>query len=375
MKLKLSTILLTGLVFLAACSNDETSTETEPNNEEQNQTPDETSDSSEEGSTVANVVAENVMIPGGTKEEGTPPTPNEAITLDIVGARKTANLNEGFEIPFSSSGTVTGAYLQFKDKDGEVADGYYDINLSENNVSKESFTKHLGVKRNQKVQSKQSAQSIDVDFNTQIEPGEFCYIVCVYDSEGNISAPQEVCVTIAAWGGYEALLGTWNFVEEAFQEGENAQLTVSGLSGCTEITIVCPEFSYADEECFNIDKGEIVFNADGTYEYDYQITITTINPETYEVCNTIFDTSVYSYQSSGFWSYDETENEFAIVEYNYSEDDNGTQDTGDFEPGEGYLLYFGTIEISDNRLTITETEDEDFNGIPDYIYKEVYEKE
>ena len=114
------------LIVLAACSKDDDSSGGNQN--------DQITEELENTLLQANDVADNVMIQGGTKNEGTPPTPNEAISLDVSSSSKIAYLNEGFEIDINSDGNVVGAYLQFttNDADKTVSDSYYDIDLSSN---------------------------------------------------------------------------------------------------------------------------------------------------------------------------------------------------------------------------------------------------
>jgi len=100
MKHNFKIIALSVLMLLASCSKDENSaTDNEQMSQELENTP-----------LQANDVANNVVIPGGIKNDGTPPTPNEAITLDVSSSSNVALLGEGFDVSINSNTTVTGAY-------------------------------------------------------------------------------------------------------------------------------------------------------------------------------------------------------------------------------------------------------------------------
>lgn len=87
----------------------------------------------------ANTIADNVVIKGSSKEEGVPPTPNGAISLDVSKTTKTALLGEGFDISVGSDTDITGAYIRFKENDGKVSDSYYDVNIASNYSGKKAI--------------------------------------------------------------------------------------------------------------------------------------------------------------------------------------------------------------------------------------------
>ena len=170
------------LCLIYSCSNDDG-----PNNEI-------TTEEAEQLESVeleAEDVSSNVIIPGASKVQGNPPTPNGAISLDVSNSTKTAFLGEGFDISLSSDGNPVGAYIQFRSNDGTAASEYYDVNIASNASGKSamsSFLKHNHRTPNAKIDD----TKINVDFNLEIPPGQFCYEICVYDEAGNISQPEEV---------------------------------------------------------------------------------------------------------------------------------------------------------------------------------------
>ncbi len=377
MKIIFRTAALAALIITASCGKDDSPDvpgETDQIAEQQEQTPLET-----------NLVADNVVIAGGDKITGTPPTPNEAISLDISDAGKTAFLNEGFYIPFSSDGDVVGAYLQFKSNDGTVADSYYDINVSTNSTGKAIPNKIKSKKGKLSHTTKVNDGTLDVDFNTQIEPGTFCYVVCVYDAQGNISAPEEVCVTVESWGGNAEVVGTWTLVRQYFDSSpEEIELpnidmceTQDAMRSCAQGAL---NVSYNYESCERIEYFEITMKSDGTYTERYKdISSTTINsvdiPDgvTLENLTILCDgfsfsdsEAILTYDGDGYWSYINDEDRFVFIEYNYEEVYDGETYSESYGPGDGGFYYGssketaveenGEVQIVDGKLIISSFE-------------------
>lgn len=308
----------------------------------------------------ANKVSDNVIIEGATKEDGTPPTPNEAISLDISNSGKTAFLNEGFDISLSSDGTITGAYLQIKANDGTVADSYYDIDIAANMAGKKGNNKRFLKSRKGKLNpsaAKTDGSTLDVDFTSQISPGTFCYVICVYDAQGNISAPQEICVTVESWGGSADAVGTWNIVKEVE--------TVNGVSG----TILPGEEECSDESTYDCESGgqftasydcyttgsfTLIFNENGTYKFYSQDTEKELDLETSQsTCEATYEEFIDAYTSKGSWAYVKEEKKLVMVEYEYTEEYQGETTTETYEPGDAYPLFEGVVELNGNSLIIT----------------------
>ncbi|WP_396591025.1 hypothetical protein [Allomuricauda sp. R78024] len=358
------------VVTLAACSKD-----SESDNDQNDQAIEEL----ENTPLQANEVANNVVIQGGTKNDGTPPTPNEAISLDVSASSKTALLGEGFEVSIDSDAAITGAYLQFKANDGTMADSYYDIDINANSSSAKSLKRFMGKngKNVSLITAKEDDDTLDVDFNSNIEPGTFCYVICVYDADGNISAPQEVCVTVESWGGNGNLVAEWNLTKEEYPGEEGGiDIDLAGVSECDTNTATCSnEMTLEFEECYLVEFGSITFKEDGTYEYEYKGGEDYLDYNTsIESCEASYIEYVYHYTSFGNWAYVADEKRLTIVEYSYN--DAGTDGEGEqtYQPGDGELLYDGFIELDGNSLIITESFDDDGDGIFEEVFKAYFEK-
>ena len=189
----------------------------------------------------AEEVSANVIIPGANKVQGNPPTPNGAISLDVSNSTKTAFLGEGFNISLSSDGNPVGAYIQFRSNDGVAASEYFDVNISANASGKSGKSTFLNHNHNSlnSLTAKNDDTEINVDFNLEIPPGQFCYEICVYDEAGNISEPEEVCVTVESWGGKDDMDGEWVMVrEERTENGQNIVFE-TGQEACYEYDFEC----------------------------------------------------------------------------------------------------------------------------------------
>ncbi len=307
------------------------------------------------------LVANNVIIAGATKEEGVPPAPNGPISLDVSNTSKTALLNEGFEISLGSDANVVGAYVQFKSNDGTVADAYYDININDNASSANKAAKKSLTKKVKKVGLTSKVDdniTIDVDFGDVIEPGTFCYTICVYDGQGYVSAPSDVCVTVESWGGNSDIVGTWNVVKLTDTYNGMTEIEIIGEDNCYENSRYC-EFSqdYVDyDECEILEFSKLILNADGTYTVDTKGIDKTLDDDSFGItsCDITYKEYDYSYKADGNWAYVAETGVLTVVEYSYTDVYKGETDTYTNEPGEGELVFDGVIELNDNKMVITE---------------------
>jgi len=332
-------------------------------------------------------VFDNVIVEGATKEVGAPNAPNQAVSFTLNKKNTNAVLTDGFDIGISSNDNVTGAYFQIKDTDGNLAGGYYDIDLSlvgnraQSDKNKKSIERTNQLfKPTKKQQEKSNAIEdefvVDVNFTPTIEPGTFCYVVCVYDAEGNISEPQEVCVTVQSWGGNDDLIGVWNFTKtEEFYAGETETINV-GVENCDTYTLNCNNGSALDyDECYMIDSFKFTINSDGTYVYEVYEQDNLLDYNASETaCDIIEIVENDHYVSRGNWAYDQQKEEFIIVEFEYTETDEfGIDQTETYVNGEAYVSKLKSA-VNGNILTLTD-EYFDANDIVEEYYKYYFDKE
>jgi hypothetical protein len=370
MKNNLKMVALSTLVLLASCSKDSDSSTNEQDQaiQEMESTPLE-----------ANSVSENVIINGGTQNDGVPPTPNEAITLDVSNSSSTAFLGEGFEISLDSDASITGAYLQFKSNDGTVADSYYDINLAANNSGKKAIASVFNKKKKGfAAKNKEDEETLDVDFNAEIEPGTFCYVICVYDAQGNISAPQEVCVTVEAWGGNSDLVANWELTkEEETFNGETGTFVVGtpDCSGGSSFRCNETQEQISVDLCYTQEYGKIEFKSDGTFVVDFKAITEDLDDEaSNNSCMAEKEEEVYRFEVDGYWAYVADEGRLTMVGYSWSFEEDGEIYEETFNSGEGELVFDGTAKVDGNVMTIEESYDDNDDGIVDESYKLYFEK-
>ncbi|MEL7269192.1 MAG: hypothetical protein AAGL34_06440 [Bacteroidota bacterium] len=370
MKNLLKTLTLISILALTSCSNEETTANGSENDQaitEMEQTP-----------LAANDVADNVVINGGTKNAGVPPTPNEAISLDVSSSSSTAFLGEGFDIEITSDAVVVGAYLQFKSNDGVVSDSYYDIDLNSNAAGKASRNSFDFSRKLLKSASKEENDTtLDVDFNTNIAPGTFCYVICVYDGEGNISAPSEVCVTVEAWGGNSSLVANWELTKEENITPDETFVFEVGEPDCNEATLSCDgaQQSVSFEFCSTQDYGIMEIRSDGTFSLDFKGTEEDYDFNTAtSTCEVAIEELEYRVQINGNWAYVNDENRLTLVGYSFLTLDFGETQEEFYSGGNGELVYDGLAQIDGNTLLITERYASFSDDVIDSSYNYYFEK-
>lgn len=373
MKIMLRTAAFAALILTVSCGKDTANTIADIFDEE----------TEEVESTVLDIktVSDNVLINGGTKMEGTPPTSNGSISLDVSNTGKTAFLNEGFDVSLNSDAEIKGVYIQFKSKDGIASDSYYDVNIETNNSGKagKSMRRRVAREKIARIVNKNDDAILDIDFNTSIEPGEFCYEICVYDANGNISDPQDVCLTVESWGGNSEVVGKWELVKTYSDSSPNDFKTTNEDYCESEIVTrdcalgsITVEYGY--ESCDRIEYFEITMNSDGTYterfkEVEKNIITDVVIPsdltmeDLSSLCMYDFtdNEAVLTYEGDGNWAYLSDEDSFIFIEYNYEEIYDGDTYTDSFEPGDGSLYYGaggdnGVVKLNNERLIISSFE-------------------
>ena len=380
MKIIFRSAVMAALLIATACGKDDAPSEVEEAQEQE-----ELVETLESTPLEVETVSDNVVIAGSTKKDGMPPTPNEMISLDVSGTSKTAFLNEGFDIEMSSDADIVGAYIQFKANDGTVSSSYYDVDVVANsdaqfgNKSAKVFgakTKHaksLFAKEGENL-------ALDVDFNAAIAPGTFCYVVCVYDADGNISAPSEVCATVESWGGSSAIVGNWNIVREENTFEDQTRVVILGEEDCqnaSSSTFTCNNESVTFYGCKTRLSSKLTFNADGTYSYVDETNRKNINFDASQAaCEAVYDAvRLDVYKSDGFWAFVKDEARLTIVEYKWSDTEDGVFSDGEtYTEGNAELIFDGTITLNGDAFQIFEEYDFDGDGVIEDTYRTFLEK-
>ncbi|MEM1136683.1 MAG: hypothetical protein AAGI07_12675 [Bacteroidota bacterium] len=348
--------LLTIGLYLSSCS-DEDNDEVNPLSEgevlanTQNQT--------EERAIPVAQLASGIAIENGTKKNGTAPVPTGSLDFQINTENQEAFLNSGFTINFSSTDNVAGAYIQFKDAEGNNIDGYFDVPLT-SIFANARITKNKKSKIQRKRTTEDEGIEIDVDFSTAIEAGTFCYDICVYDDNGNISQIEEVCVEVEAWGGNATIVGEWIF--DRYDPIDEDEETFTQTIYCENGDSIENVAYYIQEES----EWTFVLNADGSYYERYDEVEKSIDfDESVENCTAIYETIEEDEKYSGYWAFNEAAGTLTVIDFKYENlsfpEENEEYDEGD--------LYFEGVkaEVIAGELVLTETFTEDGETITEKV--------
>lgn len=374
-------ILYVFTLFIFSCSSDDSKgndqgIEDEEIIEEEEQ---EEEEETEETGIDASVVFENVIVDGGSKKSGSLSTPNEGITFELVSG-SIALPTEGFDIELNSDSELAGAYLRFKNDDGTVADGYYDIDFSALSEDK-PFNKSIK-RRNSKIKTRLKAAEpdfiVDIDFTSTLEPGTFCYLISVYDAEGNVSKEMEACLKILPWGENDSLAGTWNLTKEYSSIAGDSGSYEIGEEDCNvEETLTCDNSSTLNYHyyCYVTLEGNLILNADGTYFEEKDGIGKRIEEDVSAAeCEAIYSEAEDDYYSiEGKWAYDAENSQLIVAEHKFY------SLYGEYEDSEISLegdadVYFYEVEVTDNSLIVyfeeTDPDDQDVFSYIDYYTKQ-----
>jgi len=341
------------LLVAVSCSDDDTGTAF----------PTVIPDTSEEVALNPDEVSGNIIINNGTLVPGDAPTPTGSLPFSLNETTQSGFQKNGFNIIFDAPSNYDGAYIQVQSTDGTMADNYWNVSSTNRSNTKTS-------KKRKRISSRQISKlndqqiEIDVDFEDAVTAGTFCYAICIYDTDGNISQPIEVCVEVEAWGGNPNLVGTWNYTKQIVN-GETIPLgEINFCEGPESITCSNGEtLTVLEEEgwCYASTKITLDLKADGTFVFtDLSFQKRNFNfQESIASCTPISDPVVDNFGSEdtleGFWAYDEEENKLNLIvfseEYIYFEDDY----TESYEEEFGYLSDFsGEILINTTEIIINE---------------------
>ncbi len=341
--------------LLISCSDDTTSPPVDNGEtiaDEQN--------ASEDANIPLNLLENGMSIPGANKITGTPPSPSGSLDFTLNKTETTGIQGTGFSIKFSSNDQIAGAYVRVNDADGNPTSSYFDIPSSSfgfKSGNKAALFSNNAKNTEAKVQV--DDRSIDVNFNSTIPAGKFCYEICLYDENNNISVIETVCVVIESWGGNADLVGEWvldriegevGVIEQVdCQNGD--QIAISDYSKEINREVV---FSMSQDGSYN-DRVD-----DEVAELDYD--------ETVANCELVyFDSEVRSEERDGNWAYDEDDNELLIAVFKFRDllDAGNNQE---FDLGERVFDDLVVKEVTATELVIEER-DQFLNDAITYYFK------
>lgn len=343
---------------LLSCNKDDSSSESSSGNQNlanaQNAT--------EEAAIPLAVLESGIKIEGANKINGQAPAVNSDLAFTLESNEQEAFQDSGLDIKFSASGNISGAYIQFKDVDGNASGNYFDVPASafisefdsrkSLNIFKTNHSSAKVISQNFSVSPVQPDEGFDnnnnrgvinIDFEN-VPAGQFCYDICLYDGDQNVYVIQEVCVEVEAWGGNSSIVGVWEFnrIVNNFEEASDDQIfDEEGLS-----TIICDSGETLTYDSNNQTKDDkpyvLTLNEDGTYLETDSGSYSFLNYlETTKTCTVVFEESTdFSYKYSGNWAFNEDNNTLTIIDFKYEDLLDPSKNT-EYPDGE---LYFDGVE-------------------------------
>jgi len=284
---------------------------------------------------LTNSVLDNLLIQGSIKKEGDPPTDNSGgLSFTIEGERAIGLYDEGFDFDTSSEKEIAGIYLRVKKNDA-ISDGYFKIEPSE----------------------PAAKIYVDTDFGKELGAGSnfgvatynICYEVRVYDPQGNVSEPKDICFDLLGWGQDTSIARAWEL--QYYEEVENGAVLTRDIA-----EVQCgngPETS-----CFSMDDKFFSFNDDGTFM---------LQTLTYKYENGHNDSEFDRYEEEikGKWVYLENRLYLIVYQNTMLENETLTKDI-DFEPGKAKIIEYQISTDDDfqpiNMTLINDTSDYDRDG-------------
>lgn len=298
-----------------------------------------------------------ITIVGATSKTWTPPQPNGSLDFQINTDKQEGFQEAGLDIKFSTLDDIQGAYVLFQDSNGNKLDSYLDVPLS-------ALEGKTVIKKNKKSLKQNKVLTgdeylIDVDFDN-ISPGTFCYEICLYDENNNISVVENICIEVEAWGGNSEIVGEWVF-DRSSDDEDNTE-TIDCENGET-ITVNY----YRNEEDW-----VLVLNTDGSYYETYKGFDEFLDIDATEAsCSAVYtkgDDSDDKY--SGNWAYNEDKNTLTIIDFSY-ENLLDTSENESFPKGSVYFDGNNTkASVISGELVITDNYSEDNESFSDsYTFK------
>ncbi len=358
-------------MFVLSCSSDDNASVEEemveqpetpetPEEPETPETPEEPTDpnAAEDRMIPLQELESGLVIEAAVKRTGTPPTPTNNLDFKINTAKQEAFLTNGFNISFSSDDDVTGAYILVQDTEGNASNSYFEVPLTDNQTLKSKRVKTTHSRKQELSQKRVDDDfTIDIDFNSTIQPGQFCYEICLFDANGNISSIQKICVEVEAWGGNTAIVGEWlNISTSTNGEDITTSSTSIRCDNGEDITVLYPESDWV-----------LTLKANGDYEETYTATSNSIDFEASRAsCSPQYDTIAVNETYSGKWAYNEEKQTLTIIDFAYVNNLNSSENST-FPNGSVYFDGNATkASVTNNQLTIVETfieGNETFNDI------------
>ena len=302
----------------------------------------------------ANHVLNGLSIEGASKINNSSPLPAGNNIPFSIENTSTPLIGEGFKITLNTNENIAGAYLIISDIDGNEASSYFDIpesafgNFSEIDPINKIFN-------SPKITRGSDSSNIIIDFLESLNAGRFCYSLCVYDGNGNISQPQTVCISIQNLGGNNNLVDYWTLAR--YQENYEGMSVDVGLNEefCFSETLYCDNGNTLNyNQCDIINEFYMEFFPNGTYRYFTKSTDTNIDWEASTNSCTIIEGTEYHYEllSEGVWAYNNNNGKLLLASYYYYWNENGEIEEQFLGAGNADFLFDIPVTVSGNTFVL-----------------------
>lgn len=342
---KINTLVavLVAAFFMVSCGKDDAPASNAPKEELKD-------DPSESLPIPLSILENDISIKGAKKVQGMPPPPSGIVDFKLDAKTPMGIQKTGFDIQFTSSSNIAGAYVLVQTVGGEKAKSYFDIpvdSLKNNNFIAGRFLKS-SKRLNTKI-AESNEFIADVNFTENLTPGEFCYEICIYDADGNVSTIEERCINVEAWGGNPSIVGNWIYDRTEPNDDELSKLYCkNGDSIEVDYTVYSKEYV------------ELFLGVNGDYYIFYENKYKDINyEESTEKCSAVYgDEKDMKEKYIGNWSYNVKEKVVALVNFKYEDlldpSNNKTYPEGDL------VIIAETKLIGDELYLIDEEEEETY---------------
>ena len=356
-------------LFIISCDKDEKPTMVEVDTMDQTDMDDPVEDTTESTNNTNNMdntsdteptvslaaIETGVSIDGANKIEGMPPAPNGVLDFQMETDNHSGYLSTGFLLEFSSENEPKGAYVLFKDENGNNATSYFDVPLnvmdgktgSHKNRAKDKFSS---------ISSKKIVEEeILVAFNAQVPVGKFCYDICLYDASNNVSQVITRCVEIENWGGSSEFVGEWIFDRDTEDGVDSSYINKINCANGGVIEVHDRDYR---EELFVLEEGGDYYETYTDYVDEdasrQSCQIVAINEADYEIDKFL-----------GKWTYSSSTNKFSVVDFAYEFFPDATENEV-YDSGEIYIDEVD-IAIFNGELVLSDT----FEGV---VFQRIFKR-
>lgn len=338
---KINTLVavLVAAFFMVSCGKDDAPASNAPKEELKD-------DPSESLPIPLSILENDISIKGAKKVQGMPPPPSGIVDFKLDAKTPMGIQKTGFDIQFTSSSNIAGAYVLVQTVGGEKAKSYFDIpvdSLKQNNFIAGRFLKS-SKRLNTKI-AESNEFIADVNFTENVTPGEFCYEICIYDADGNVSVIEERCIKVEAWAG-NLLVGKW--IYDRTEPNDNLIKLQCENGDSIQVGYVMHSKKYL--ELFLGANGDYYMGSEEKYkELNYK--------ESIEKCLAIYygEEKYYKNKYTGNWLYNTEKELLVIVDFKY-EDLLDSSKNKTYPNGESLMI--AEAKIIDDELHLIDEEEE-----------------